>query len=77
MDTSTVLKRLRSKKTVIFSAWKKTSVLDFLKISRKFCEDFLVSMTSGRPEFFCKKVFLRNFTKQRNSKSDSDTGVFL
>ena len=62
--SSTVLKGLDNKKTrVIFSAWKKICLLDFLKISQKSCEDFLVSMTSSRPELFCKKGFLRNFTK--------------
>ena len=62
--SSTVLKGLHSKKTrVIFSAWKKTCLLDFLKISQKSCEDFLVPITSSCPELFWKKGFLRNFTK--------------
>ena len=44
--TSTVLKSLLSEKTrVIFSAWKKTCLLDFLKNSQKPWEDFLMSMT--------------------------------
>ena len=40
--SSTVLKGLHSKKTrMIFSAWKKKCLLDFLKISQKSCEDSL------------------------------------